>query len=267
MRRFDNKNAVVTGGSSGIGRAIAVAFAEEGAHVVAVGRDEDRLRETQSQAPSGAIETCVMDMGDPGSVTTGMQQLVEKLGVIHVLVNCAGVCMHTPVLDIPKDQWDEVLATNLSGPFYASQIAARSMVANGSGVIINISSIAAFMGETPCADYNISKAGISMLTQSMAYELGHLGVRCIAIAPGQVTTPMGDLSGDPETFRHFMSQIPLRRPSTPREQANVVLFAASDEASYMTGLTIRVDGGAGQGFWDDPRLSPPGPSCQEDVVS
>lgn len=257
MKRFDGRNVIVTGASSGIGQTIASAFAEEGAHVVAVGRNEARLRETQSQAPTGSIEALVLDVSDHEDVQHSMRRLVGKLGRIHVLVNCAGIAPQTGVLDISPEQWEEVIATNLSGPFYMSQAAAQNMVEHGGGVIVNISSANSFVVESPYADYNASKAGLNQLTMSMAFELAHLGVRCVSIAPGMTMTPMMDFTHDQDTYRHYMELIPMRRPATTREQASVVLFVASDEASYVNGVTIRVDGGIMHGFWADPRLAPP----------
>ena len=263
MGRFAGRNVIVTGASSGIGQALAVAFAEEGAHVVAVGRDATRLTETQSMAPEGTVEGVVLDVRDHAAVRRSVQKAIEELGRIHVLVNCAGIAPQTGVLDITPEQWDDVLATNLSGPFYMSQAVARDMVANGGGVIVNISSANAFVVESPYADYNASKAGLNQLTTSMAFELGHLGVRCVSVAPGMTMTPMMDFTQDQATYRHYMELIPMRRPALPREQANVVLFLASDEASYVNGVTVRVDGGIMHGFWADPRLAPPVPSFEE----
>ena len=263
MDRHEGRNVVVTGASSGIGQAICVAFAEEGAHVVAVGRSVERLEETRSQAPPGAVEPLVLDVRDPDAVAHSVRNIAHEHGRIHVLVNCAGIAPQTGVLEITPEQWHDVITTNLSGPFFMSQAAAREMVLAGGGVIINISSANSFVVESPYADYNASKAGLNQLTTSMAFELGHLGVRCIAVAPGMTMTPMMDFTHDQATYRNYMGLIPMRRPATPREQANVVLFLASDEASYVNGVTLRVDGGIMHGFWADPRLAPPIPSFEE----
>jgi NAD(P)-dependent dehydrogenase (short-subunit alcohol dehydrogenase family) len=263
VARFEGRNVIVTGASSGIGQAIAVAFAEEGAKVVAVGRNAERLGETKSQAPPGSIESMVLDVRDHKAVAQGVRSVANKRGRIHVLVNCAGIAPQTGVLAITPEQWEDVIGTNLSGPFYMSQAAARGMVQTGGGVIINVSSANSFVVESPYADYNASKAGLNQLTTSMAFELGHLGVRCVSVAPGMTMTPMMDFTHDQATYRHYMGMIPMRRPATPREQANVVLFLASDEASYVNGVTIRVDGGIMHGFWADPRLAPPIPSFED----
>lgn len=257
VRRFQGKNVIVTGASSGIGRAIAIAFANEEGHVLAVGRDKERLLETQSEAPPGTIETVVLDVRDPEAVLEAVEGMISRVGRIHVLVNCAGIAPQTAVLDITPSQWHDVIDTNLSGPFFMSQAVARDMVSHAGGVIVNISSIDSYVAESPYADYNASKAGLNRLTTSMAFELGHLGVRCVAVAPGFTMTPMMDFTSDPATYHHYMDLIPMRRPATPQEQASVVLFLASEDASYVNGVTLRVDGGIMQGFWADPKLAPP----------
>ncbi len=263
MERFAGKNIIVTGASSGIGQAIAVAFAGEAAHVVAVGRDQRRLDETRALAANGVVEPLVLDVRDPAAVRAAVAAVAERLDGIQVLVNCAGIAPQTGVLDISPEQWADVIGTNLSGPFFMAQAAARDMVKRGGGVIVNISSANSFSVESPYADYNASKAGLNQLTMSMAFELGHLGVRCVAVAPGMTMTPMMDFTHDQETYRNYMSLIPMRRPATPQEQASVVLFLASDAASYVNGVTIRVDGGIMHGFWADPRLAPAVPGFDE----
>jgi len=265
VERFAGRNVIVTGASSGIGQAIAVAFTEEGARVFAVGRDQGRLRETQEAARDaarggtsiGTAETVQLDLRDPAAIRDAVARIGDTVGHIHVLVNCAGIAPQTGVLEISPEQWRDVLATNLSAPFFMSQAVARNMVDRGGGAIVNISSANAFSVESPYADYNATKAGLNQLTTSMAFELGHRGVRVVSLAPGMTMTPMMDFTEDQATWRNYMSLIPLRRPATPREQANVALFLASDDASYITGVTVRVDGGIMHGFWADPRMAPP----------
>jgi len=262
--RFADRCAIVTGASSGIGQTIAVAFAEEGAHVVAVGRDALRLAETCAQGPADSIAPAILHIRDGDAIRRYIEEVVEEHGHVDVLVNCAGIAPQTGVLEITPEQWDDVIRTNLTAAFFMSQTVARHMVQGGGGAIINVSSANSFVVESPYADYNASKAGLNQLTMSMAFELGHLGVRCVSVAPGMTMTPMMDFTHDRETYRQYMGMIPLRRPATPREQANGVLFLASDEASYVTGVTIRVDGGIMHGFWADPRLSPPVPAFAEE---
>jgi len=292
--RFAGRNVIVTGASSGIGRESAVAFAEEGAPVFAGGRDKGRLAETRqaalaaatltgatgsalqaeqpptpagSAAPDGgvapdggaAVDSVVLDLRDDEAIRRTVARIAADVGHIHVLVNCAGIAPQTGVLEIPPEQWRDVLETNLSAPFFMSQAVARVMVEPGGGVIVNISSANAFVVESPYADYNAAKAGLNQLTTSMAFELGHLRVRDVSLAPGMTMTTMMEFTNDQATWRNYMSLIPMRRPATPREQADVVLFLASDEASYVTGVTVRADGGIMHGFWADPREAPPVP--------
>lgn len=259
MGRFEGRNVIVTGGSSGIGRAIVLAFAAEGATVCAGARSAERLAEVVAAAPEGRVEARVLDVRDVPEVRCAVREWTEKKGRLHVLVNCAGIAPDVPVLDITPEQWHDVMATNLTGAFFAAQEAARHMAARGGGVIVNISSVDAAIAESPYADYGASKAALSQLTKCMAFELAHLGVRCVAVAPGLTATPMGFIDDD-AVRRLYMGVIPMRRLAQPEEQAAVVLFLASDEASYVTGVTVPVDGGILHGFWADPSLTPPIPS-------
>lgn len=262
MGRFEGRNVIVTGGSSGIGRAIVLAFAAEGATVCAAARSAERLAEVVAAAPAGRVEARILDVRDIPEVRYAVREWTEKKGRLHVLVNCAGIAPEVPVLDITPEQWHDVLATNLTGAFFAAQEAARHMAAEGGGVIVNISSVDAAIAESPYTDYAASKAALSQLTKCMAFELAHLGVRCVAVAPGLTATPMG-FTDDDETYRLYMEAIPMRRPAQPEEQAAVVLFVASDEASYVTGVTVSVDGGMLHGLWARPGLRPPVPKLAE----
>jgi len=259
MSRFDGRSVVVTGGSSGIGRAIVQAFAAEGADVLAIGRDRGRL----ASIAGGGVATLAIDIRETAGLLDGLERWVAERRGIDVLVNCAGVVYGEAISEITTATWDETIATNLSAVFFASQWAARRMVDGGCGAIVNIASIDAFAAESPSAHYCTSKAGVVMLTQCFAYEFGHLGVRVNAVAPGFTATPMTMGNGDAESRRfydNYMQRIPMRRPSTPSEQARVVLFLASDDASYINGETIVVDGGQLKGFWSsDPGEIPATP--------
>jgi NAD(P)-dependent dehydrogenase (short-subunit alcohol dehydrogenase family) len=248
MDRFDGKKVLVTGGSSGIGRATVLAFAAEGARVVASGRDAARLEGVAAE--HAGVQTLVADLREPGAASRVVDEAAERLGGIDVLVNCAGVAHQQPILDLEEEVWRDTIETNLSAPFFASQAAARHMAAAGGGAIVNIASIDAFQAESPDAPYCASKAGLVLMTQSFAYELGHLGIRCNAVAPGLTDTPMLLDDLQQQTFRaNYLGRIPLRRPARPEEQASVALFLASEDASYVNGETIVVDGGQTKGFW------------------
>jgi 3-oxoacyl-[acyl-carrier protein] reductase len=258
MARFEGKHVIVTGATGGIGLAIVEAFLREGATVLGLGRRRDALAALADRGQV-RLHTAVLDLRDVEAIRKTAEEWIARLEHVDVLVNCAGVAFLTPVLEITREEWDETIATNLTGAFFLSQEVARHMVARGGGAIVNISSVDSFIAESPWAGYNASKAGINQLTRSMAFELGHLGLRCNAVAPGFTMTPMMDYAKDETTWRQYMKVIPMRRFCTPQEQAAVVLFLASDQASYINGETIRVDGGELHGFWSDPSLEPPVP--------
>jgi NAD(P)-dependent dehydrogenase (short-subunit alcohol dehydrogenase family) len=259
MGRFDGKNVIVTGAAGGIGAAIVDGFLREGATVVGFGRRPETLDALAAAHPGAALHTAVLDLLDPEAIAATAAAWIERLGRVHALVNCAGIALAVKVLDITLDQWNETLHTNLTAAFLLSQALARHMIEHGGGAIVNVSSVDAFIAESPWAGYNASKAGLNQLTRSMAFELGHLGLRCNAIAPGFTMTPMMDYSQNAEVWRQYMRVIPMRRFARPEEQAAVVLFLASDEASFINGETIRVDGGELHGFWSLPDLEPPIP--------
>jgi 3-oxoacyl-[acyl-carrier protein] reductase len=252
----------VTGGSSGIGRATVLAFAAAGAQVVAAARRSDRLADVQQAAPEGTVKTLTADVSSPEGSRRMVAEAIELLGGLDVLVNNAGVSYTEPFLEASEEHWEETLATNLSAPFFASQLAARHMVDHGGGSIVNVASIDAFVAESPSAHYMASKAGLVLLTRSIAFELGHLGVRCNAVCPGFTMTDMvsGDLT--PDFWNSYLRRIPMRRPAEPGEQASVILFLCSDEASYVNGEAIIVDGGQLTGFWYYADQEPPVPPLE-----
>jgi NAD(P)-dependent dehydrogenase (short-subunit alcohol dehydrogenase family) len=260
MGRFVSRTILVTGASSGIGRATVLAFAREQGRVFAAARREAQLQALRAEATPGSIEVLELDVRDPEAVRRAVRGVIEAAGRLDVLVNCAGIARGDPVLEMSFESWRDTLATNLDGAFVAAQEAARHMTAAGGGAIVNVSSICAYHAESPDASYGASKAGLTMLTRCMAYELGHLGVRCNCVAPGLTRTPMlGDDLADPDVYREQMRRIPLRRPAEPEEQAAAILFLASDEASYVNGEMLVVDGGQTRGFWYYPSDEPPVP--------
>jgi NAD(P)-dependent dehydrogenase (short-subunit alcohol dehydrogenase family) len=259
MARFEGKSVVVTGGSSGIGAAAVHAFVAEGARVVAVGRNPDRLADVASGSPDpDRVHAVIADVSIRADCFRLVEEAIAWLGSIDVLVNCAGIAYLESLFDISDKTWDETIATNLSGPFWTSQAAARHMVDTGrGGAIVNVASTDAFVAESPLAHYNASKAGLVMLTQSFGHELGHLGVRVNAVAPGLTDTPMLEDDLESAEFRRgYFRRIPLQRPARPEEQARVILFLASDDAAYVNGETIVVDGGQLKGSWYFPEMAP-----------
>jgi NAD(P)-dependent dehydrogenase (short-subunit alcohol dehydrogenase family) len=259
VRRFEQHNVLVTGGSSGIGRATVLRFASEGATVVAASRDLDRLNEVAGLGPPGSIVPERLDVRDTAAVRALVGGIVNRLGRLHVLVNCAGVSRFDPVLEMDEAHWHDTLQTNLTGAFVAAQEAARHMAAAGGGAIVNVASVDAFVADSPATHYCVSKAGMVAMTRSFAHELGHLGVRSNAVAPGLVATPMTMDESFDRLTGVYAQLIPMRKPSTPEQQAAVICFLASDDADYMNGETVIVDGGLLTGMWYDPADTPTAP--------
>jgi meso-butanediol dehydrogenase/(S,S)-butanediol dehydrogenase/diacetyl reductase len=225
MRGLAGKRVVVTGGTSGIGAATAQRFRDEGCEVVVLAR-----------TPGPGVITC--DVADRGQVDAAF----ERIGDLDVLVNNAGVSVRSPATDISQDQWDQVMATNLSGAFWVAQAAARRMLLGAGGVILNTASTNALVGYRYYADYNATKAGLVALTKSLALEWAPT-IRVNAVCPGYVLTPMQEAEYTPQMLAEVNSRIPLGRHATAEELAGLFAYLASDEAAYFTGSVIVMDGG------------------------
>ncbi len=245
MRDSSGKRVLVTGGVSGIGLATAARFVAEGARVAVFDRDGAgcaRLREA-SAAPELVLE---LDVSDPDAVQRGFARLDELWRGIDVLVNNAGISTRHRFLDITPAEWRAVLGSNLEGLFYVAQAAARRMVRDGRGVILNMGSMNGLVGCPNYADYNASKAGVIALTRTMALELAPK-VRVVCVCPGAVRTPMQEAEYTPAMFASLDAKIPLGRHARTEEIAAMFSFLASDEAAFVTGSTIVVDGGESAG--------------------
>ena len=245
MRGLTDKRVVITGGASGIGLATAQRFLEEGCRVIVIDRDSDscaRLTREVS-ALSAVIEA---DVSQLDQVKAAFTQVDSAWGGLDILINNAGISLRHPFLEITPEQWQSVLDTNLTGVFFVAQQAALRMHAAGSGVIVNMGSM---NGEVACphyADYNASKAGVIELTRTMALELAP-HVRVLGVSPGAVLTPMQEAEYTPEMFAELNEQIPLKRHARPEEIAALFAFLASDEAPYIAGHSVIIDGGESAG--------------------
>ena len=260
-QRFRSRNVIVTGATRGIGRAILDGFYAEGARVLAVANDEAGVEAVGAEfGDEDRIVTHVADMGIPAEAKGIVDVAVERFGHLDVLVNNAGVMPGAPVLEITEEDWTRTFAVNVTGPFLATQEAARHMTARRQGSVVNIASTNAFRGEAPETHYNSSKAALVMMTKCFALELGRFGVRFNCVAPGETLTyeTAAEMDeGDVESESCYVQRIPLGRPGFPSEPARAVLFLASDEASFISGQTLIVDGGELSGDFYDVDERPP----------
>ncbi len=247
-RRFAGKTAIVTGGNRGIGRAIVDRLAREGAEVMVVGRNAATLDSTvEAVNASGANAWgCQADVTSEDDLRRIVADATGAWPRIDVLVNNAGIGYETPFLEIPWEQWDEVIATNLRAPFVLSQLVAREMARTGGGSIVHIASIDASGGDGPYASYNASKAALLGLNRTMALELAPLGIRSNCVSPGFTHTDMTEEAVPPELMDYLSNRferVPMRRLVRPEEIASAVAYLASDDASAITGIDLTVDCG------------------------
>jgi NAD(P)-dependent dehydrogenase (short-subunit alcohol dehydrogenase family) len=249
MMSLEDKVAVVTGGSSGIGAVCAHRLIREGAFVVIAGRDEKRTRDVcaTSDAPDRAFPV-LGDIRELSDCYRIIQTAIDHSGHIDILVNSAGAYVYKPFLDITEEDFDLCIDTNLKGICFTMQAALRYMVPRRRGVIINITSTAGLVGVAQEHVYGASKGGLTILTRSLARELGPHGIRLVNVAPAVIESPMTDewaaTAPDPEAFRRSWEQrYPLRRFGDPKEVAAIIAFIASEEAEWITGCSWIVDGG------------------------
>ena len=241
MRGLLGRRVLITGGASGIGAATAARFLEEGSAVVVLDRDTGAQERIRHQLPNLA-GTVDADVSNLKQVQTAFAQAVRLMGGVDVLVNNAGISIRHNFLDITPDEWDKVIAVNLTGVFYVAQTAAKHMWERGSGTILQTASTNGVMGYPHYADYNATKAGVIELTRSMALELAPR-VRVCAVAPGYVLTPMQRAEYTDEMLEEVNRKIPLHRHAKPEEIAALFAYLASDDAAFATGHVFTLDGG------------------------
>jgi len=241
-RRFEGKRVLITGAARGIGKATAHRFAAEGARLLIGDRLVEEMEETAReirQHYGGEVLTFALD------VSAMIAYLTERWGGVDVLINNAGIGRAAPsFLDISEELWDETIAVNLKGIFLVGQAVARLMVEARSGAIVNMSSTNGLVGEAGMAHYNASKGGVTLLTKTMALDLAPYGIRVNCLAPGYIVTTMSQANvGGDRVQEYIRRNIPLGRVASPDEVASVYAFLASDDASFITGEAVVVDGG------------------------
>ncbi|MGB2622449.1 MAG: 3-oxoacyl-[acyl-carrier-protein] reductase [Candidatus Acidiferrum sp.] len=244
MFSLKDKVALVTGASQGIGRETALALAEAGAKVAAAARNEEKLSSLVNEIVNAGGEALAlkMDVADPDQIKSGFKQLLEKFGRLDILVNNAAITRDGLALRMKQDDWDAVIRTNLTGAHLCIQQALSTMMRARSGRIINIASIVAQMGNAGQANYVAAKAGLVGLTKAIAIEIASRNITVNAVAPGFIATPMTDVLPD-KVKDDLKARIPLGRMGSARDVASAIVFLASDEAAYITGHVLDVNGG------------------------
>jgi len=244
MFSLKEKVALVTGASQGIGKATSLALSAAGAKVAIAARSADKLASLASEIVSAGGEALAvqMDVADPAQVKSGFHQLLAKFGRLDILVNNAGMARDTLALRMKLEDWEAVLRTNLTGAHLCTQQALGAMLKQRSGRIINVTSVVAETGNPGQANYVAAKAGLIGLTRAIAVEVASRNITVNAVAPGFITTPMTEPL--PQNIKDFMlSRIPLGRAGTDADVAAAIVFLASDEAAYITGHILDVNGG------------------------
>ncbi|HEX6960113.1 MAG TPA: SDR family oxidoreductase [Ferrovibrio sp.] len=239
-----NKVAFVTGAARGLGLATAGKFLDDGWRVVMLDILGDTLRAAAKDLDKpGEILTIEADVSDPAAVHKAVQQARQHFGRIDALVNNAGIAVFKPILEVTLEDWQKVLATNLTGPFLMVQAVAPIMRDQGGGAVVNITSISGLRASTLRVAYGTSKAGLAHLTKQQAAELGEYGIRVNAVAPGPVDTAMAKAVHTPEIRADYHDHIPLNRYGLESELANAIYFLCGDQSTYITGQVLCVDGG------------------------
>lgn len=245
--KFKDKVILITGSSSGIGHEIAIRFAAEGAVLIVHGpEDNEELSESYQLVAEKSPKSIklVCELSASKAIRTMFRTIERHFHKLDVLVNNAATQNSTPFLEMEEDNWDKVIAVNLKAPFLCSQLAAKMMINNGGGKIINIGSVHEYQTKRNFIHYSTSKGGLVMLTKNLALELAEYNIQVNQVAPGAIATALTD----PDRQRQFLSAVPAGRVGLPTEIASMVRYLASDEAAYITGTSFTVDGGLTLGF-------------------
>ncbi len=246
MQQLKDKAAVVTGGTAGIGKEIALAFAKQGAHVAIFGTNAERATEVlehlQKTYPNQKFLVKLADVSDKKAVDQALAEITAEFGKIDILVNNAGITRDGLLMKMTEEDWDRVIAVNLKSVYNTCQALVRPMLKARSGKIINITSVIGLIGNAGQANYAASKAGMIGFTQSLAKEVASRGICVNCIAPGFIKTSMTDVLTDAQK-EGILKQVPMGRLGSPEEIANTAVFLASDWSNYMTGQVLTVDGG------------------------